>query len=177
MHQEQRLSLPEPDAGSVAHSARVARFLRERIAAAGGKISFAEFMHHALYAPGLGYYSAGAAKFGPSGDFTTAPEVSPVFGRVLARQCANVLAQVDAPAILEFGAGSGRLAVDVLHKLADLDALPERYQILEVSADLRERQEALLKLEIPELIDRVTWVDRLPDEHRGVVIALSLIHI
>jgi SAM-dependent MidA family methyltransferase len=171
MHQEQRLSLPEPDAESAAHSARVADFLREQIAAAGGQISFAEYMHHALYAPGLGYYSAGSAKFGPAGDFITAPEVSPVFGSVLARQCASVLSQMDSAAILEFGAGSGRLAVDVLRKLADLDALPERYLVLEVSADLRDRQESLLKQEIPEHMDRVAWVDRLPDEHRGVVIA------
>jgi SAM-dependent MidA family methyltransferase len=171
MHQEQRLSLPEPDVESVAHSARVADFLRQQMAAAGGQISFAEYMHHALYAPGLGYYSAGAAKFGPSGDFVTAPEVSPVFGRVLARQCASVLSRVESPSILEFGAGSGRLAVDVLRKLADLDVLPERYLVLEVSADLRERQEDLLRLEVPDLIDRVTWLDCLPDEHRGVVIA------
>jgi len=171
MHQEQRLSLPEPDAESAAHSARVADFLREQIAAVGGQISFAEYMHHALYAPGLGYYSAGAAKFGPAGDFITAPEVSPVFGGVLARQCVSVLAQVKSPSILEFGAGSGRLASDVLRKLAVLDALPERYLILEVSADLRERQEALLRQEIPELIERVAWLDHLPDEHRGVVIA------
>jgi len=128
-------------------------------------------MHHVLYAPGLGYYSAGAAKFGPSGDFVTAPEVSPVFGGVLARQCASVLARVDSPSILEFGAGSGRLAVDVLHKLADLEVLPDRYLIIEVSADLRERQEALLRQEIPELIEKVAWLDRLPDEHRGIVIA------
>jgi SAM-dependent MidA family methyltransferase len=171
MHQEQHLSLPEPDAESAAHSARVAESLREQIAAAGGRISFAGYMHHVLYAPGLGYYSAGAAKFGPSGDFVTAPEVSPVFGGVLARQCANVLVQVDSPSILEFGAGSGRLAVDVLRKLADLDVLPDRYLILEVSADLRERQETLLRQEVPEHMDRVAWLDRLPAEHRGVVIA------
>jgi SAM-dependent MidA family methyltransferase len=171
MQQEQQLSLPEPDAESVAHSARVAVFLREQIAAAGGQISFAEYMHHALYAPRLGYYSAGAAKFGPSGDFVTAPEVSPVFGRVLARQCASILSEIESPSILEFGAGSGRLAVDVLRKLSDFDALPERYLVLEVSADLRERQEDLLRREVPDLIDRVAWIDRLPDEHRGVVIA------
>ena len=171
MQQEQHLTLPAPDAESAAHSARVADFLREQIAAAGGQLSFAEYMHHVLYAPGLGYYSAGAAKLGVAGDFVTAPEVSPIFGAVLARQCAGVLAQVDSPSILELGAGSGRLAVDVLRKLADLDALPERYLILEVSADFSERQKTLLGREIPELIDRVTWVDRLPDEHRGVILA------
>jgi SAM-dependent MidA family methyltransferase len=171
MQQEQHLSLPAPDAESAAHSARVADFLREQIAAAGGQLGFAEYMHHALYAPGLGYYSAGAAKLGVAGDFVTAPEVSPIFGAVLARQCASVLQQVDSPSILELGAGSGRLAVDVLRKLAGLDALPERYLILEVSADFSERQKTLLGWEIPELVDRVTWVDRLPDEHRGVILA------
>jgi SAM-dependent MidA family methyltransferase len=171
MQQEQHLSLPAPDAESAGHSARVADFLREQIAATGGQLSFAEYMHHVLYAPGLGYYSAGAAKLGVTGDFVTAPEVSPIFGAVLARQCASVLAQVDSPSILELGAGSGRLAVDVLRKLADLDALPERYLILEVSADFSERQKTLLGREIPELVDRVTWVDRLPDEHRGVILA------
>lgn len=171
MQQKQRLSLPAPDADSAAHSARVAEFLRQQITAAGGQISFAQYMHYVLYAPGLGYYSAGAAKFGAAGDFVTAPEVSPVFGRVLARQCADVMARLDSPSILEFGAGSGRLAVDVLRKLAELDALPERYAILEVSADLCERQQALLGREIPDLVDRVTWLDRLPDEHRGVILA------
>jgi len=171
MQQEQHLSLPEPDAASAAHSARVADYLREQIVVAGGQLSFAEYMHHVLYAPGLGYYSAGAAKFGAAGDFVTAPEVSPIFGAILARQCASVLEQVDAPSILELGAGSGRLAIDVLRKLADLDALPERYLILEVSADLCERQKSLLDREVPEFVDRVTWVDRLPDEHHGVILA------
>jgi SAM-dependent MidA family methyltransferase len=171
MQQEQQLSLPAPDAESAAHSARVADFLREQIAAAGGQLGFAEYMHHVLYAPELGYYNAGAAKFGAAGDFVTAPEVSPVFGSVLASQCASILAQVNSPSILEFGAGSGRLAVDVLRKLADLNALPERYLILEVSADLCERQRTLLEQEVPELIGRVTWLDRLPDDHHGVVLA------
>jgi len=170
--QHERLStLPQADAESAAHSRRVAEFLHEKIAMAGGLISFAEYMHHALYAPSLGYYSAGATKFGQAGDFITAPEVSPVFGQVLARQCAGVLAAVDSPSILELGAGSGRLAADVLHKLAELDSLPESYLILEVSADLRERQESLLQSELPELADRVTWLGQLPTKHRGTIIA------
>ena len=137
----------------------------------GGAISFAEFMHTVLYAPGLGYYSAGSTKFGAAGDFTTAPEVSSIFGRVLARQCATALADIAAPSILEFGAGSGKLAVDVLTKLDAMDALPERYEILEVSADLRERQQELLLREVPGLVDRVAWLEALPDEHNGVIIA------
>ena len=142
-----------------------------RIDAAGGAISFAEYMHHALYAPGLGYYAAGARKFGAAGDFVTAPEISAVFGKVLARQCAEVFDGMDGPALLEIGAGSGRLAVDLLARLAEFDALPGKYLVLEVSADLRERQEALLRAEVPEMCDRVAWIDGWPASHRGVIVA------
>jgi SAM-dependent MidA family methyltransferase len=173
-HSEQR-TLPEPDSISAAHSELVARHLFDKIAAAGGCISFAAFMHEALYAPGLGYYNAGAAKFGPDGDFTTAPEVSSLFGHVLARQCATVLLEVrenhELASILEFGAGSGKLAADVLARLNELDALPDRYQILEVSADLRERQESHINSAVPELASRVSWLTHLPDEHHGVILA------
>ena len=168
---DQDQSLPIPDAASAAHSKAVADHLCTMIDAAGGSISFAEFMHTALYAAGLGYYSAGSTKFGVAGDFTTAPEVSPVFGRVLAGQCADVMSNIASPSILEFGAGSGKLAVDTLKKLAQLDALPERYEILEVSADLSERQQSYIAREIPELFERVSWLDRLPHEHRGVIVA------
>ncbi|MDX2411134.1 MAG: SAM-dependent methyltransferase [Woeseiaceae bacterium] len=171
MQYEQHTSLPEVDPESAQHSARVAQYVRDKIAAAGACISFAEYMHHVLYAPGLGYYSAGTTKFGAAGDFVTAPEVSSVFGSVLARQCAEVLAQVDAASILEFGAGSGKLAADILRKLSELGAVPDRYSILEVSADLRERQESFLRDEIPEFADRVVWLDQLPEEHSGVIVA------
>jgi len=171
MQLEQPPSLPAADAESAAHSRRVADFIGNKIHAAGGEISFAEYMHHALYAPGLGYYSAGTTKFGAAGDFITAPEISSVFGHVLARQCAGVLGQVESPSILEFGAGSGKLAADLLMKLADIDALPVSYRILEVSADLRQRQEEFLNSAIPDLTGRVSWLDRLPDEHAGVIIA------
>ena len=171
MQHERGLSLPEPDPSSAAHSARVADYIAQHIAEAGGSISFAEFMHHALYAPGLGYYSAGATKFGTDGDFVTAPEVSPLFGRVLARQCADVLAEIDAASVLEFGAGGGKLAADILQALAAFDALPKEYCILEVSADLCERQHQFLRDAVPEHVGRVRWLDRLPDTHTGVIIA------
>jgi SAM-dependent MidA family methyltransferase len=172
MQLEASSELPNPDADSAAHSLQCAEFIRARIDEAGGSISFAEYMQHALYAPGIGYYSAGASKFGPAGDFVTAPEVSPIFGSIIARQCAEVLEQVgDGGSILEFGAGSGRLAVDVLRKLAVLNALPRRYKILEVSADLRERQEHLLRSEVPSCMDRIEWLDGIPDSISGVVIA------
>jgi SAM-dependent MidA family methyltransferase len=171
MQAEPHTVLPTPDAQSAAHSARVAAYVRDRIAAAGGRISFAEYMHDVLYAPGLGYYSAGTAKFGAGGDFVTAPEVSPVFGRVLARQCAEVMSGTGEWELLEFGAGTGRLAADLLARLAELDALPRRYCIVEVSAELRARQRVLLEAEIPEHLDRIRWLDGMPDVHAGIVVA------
>ncbi|MDH3905962.1 MAG: SAM-dependent methyltransferase, partial [Gammaproteobacteria bacterium] len=171
MQHDYAFSLPQPDAVSAAHSERCADYIRSRIHDAGGSISFAEFMHYALYAPRLGYYSAGTRKFGDDGDFVTAPEISPLFGRVIARQCAAVLRNVPGGAILEFGAGSGRLALEVLRTLDELDALPTEYSIMEVSADLRERQQRLLRRELPGIADRISWLDRMPETQRGVVIA------
>ena len=171
MQHEQQMILPEPDAASAAHSARCADYIRDRIRDAGGSISFAEYMHYALYAPGLGYYTAGARKFGADGDFVTAPEISPIFGRILARQCAAVLEDVEHGSILEFGAGSGKLAADLLRALDALDALPDSYLIVEVSADLRERQERYLRSEVGNLVKRVHWLNRLPQKHAGVVVA------
>ena len=145
--------------------------MRTRIAAAGGWLPFDAFMELALYAPGLGYYSAGAVKLGAGGDFLTAPEMSRLFGQCLARQCAQVLAMTGG-GILEFGAGTGAMAVTVLEELSRLGALPDRYAILEVSADLAARQRARVG-ELPgALRQRVEWLSRLPDEPmRGVVLA------
>jgi len=168
---ESQRGLPEPDPAGAAHSNAVAQHVRGRIAAAGGSISFAEFMQEVLYAPSLGYYSAGASKLGAAGDFVTAPEISPLFGRVVACQAAFVLEQLDGGDILEPGAGSGALAVSILTKLAELDELPERYLILEVSADLRERQETRFRREIPQFMERVSWISQLPENFCGVVIA------
>ena len=176
MHHPQTLALPEADAASLAHSDKVAAYIRERIAEAGGRISFAEYMHHCLYAPGLGYYAAGATKFGRTGDFVTAPEVSPVFGRLLAWQCADVLAQLDSPAILEIGAGSGRLAADIIETLAADGALPAGgYHILEVSPDLQQRQRELLEERVPGVVGSVTWLDAMPTNFMGVVVANELL--
>jgi len=168
---ESRTGLPEPDAESAAHSERVAAHIIDVIGQSGGSISFAEFMQHALYAPGLGYYSAGSKKLGADGDFVTAPEISPLFGRVLARQTAFVLEQLGSGDLLEPGAGSGALAVSILSKLGELGALPDRYMILEVSADLKERQEARIRRECPQHLDRVEWISELPGNFTGVVIA------
>ncbi len=163
--------LPAPDAAGLAHSEIVAGHIRALIAQAGGSISFAEFMQEALYAPGLGYYNAGSARFGPGGDFVTAPEIGPLFGRVLARQCAAVLQRLPDGAVLELGAGSGRLAVEILRFLKTNGIELQRYLILEVSPDLVAQQQRLILAQVPELMPKVEWLDRLPLEFRGVVIA------
>lgn len=157
----QEFPLPDPDAA--VHSARLQDLIRAEIAAAGGSISFARYMELALYAPGLGYYSAGARKFGAGGDFVTAPEISPLFGRCVARQCRQVLQHLGAGDILEIGAGTGALAADLLGELEAVGRLPGAYLILEVSADLRERQRMLLQERLPHLLSRVHWLDRLPE--------------
>ena len=171
-------ALPQPDDSSLAHSEKVEAYIREAIDAAGGAIGFAEFMHHALYAPGLGYYAAGSAKFGAAGDFVTAPEISPLFSRVVSRQVAGVLDSLDDPGgrnVFEFGAGTGSLASEMLLALQDRECLPARYYILEVSADLRSRQEELLRSRVPEAFDRVSWLNGLPTDFSGVVIANELL--
>ena len=165
------LELPQPDEASAAHSRRVAEHICQCIEEAGGSISFAEFMQHALYAPGLGYYVSGTTKFGVDGDFVTAPEVSPLFGQVLARQTAAVLEQMDDGQIFELGAGSGVLAATILKKLSMLNSLPERYYVLEVSADLKQRQQEYLSSAVPDLAARVEWLSELPVEFSGVIVA------
>lgn len=153
------------------HSEAVARHIREQIAAAGGWLAFERFMELALYAPGLGYYSAGSVKIGRGGDFTTAPEVSDLFSACVAQQCAEVFTATGG-SILEFGAGTGRMAATILETLASADALPEQYAILEVSADLRDRQRARIAQLPPSVASRVVWLDTLPSTPiRGVILA------
>src|SRR5262245_56676198 len=132
------LPLPPLTADEAEHSRRLVRRIWEEIDARGGWISFERFMEMALYEPGLGYYSAGATKLGAAGDFVTAPEISPLFSRCIANQCAQVLAEIPDGDILELGAGSGTMSSDVLTELAAQGRLPRRYLMLEVSADLRE---------------------------------------
>lgn len=142
--------------------------IRERIAAANGFLSFAEYMQLALHEPGLGYYAAGARKLGADGDFITAPEISPLFARALASQAAEVL-EVSGGDCLELGPGSGRLAADLLLALQQRDRLPERYLLLETSPDLRERQRQTLAQLPPALAARCVWIDRLPLAHVGLI--------
>ena len=142
--------------------------LRATIEHAGGNLPFDHYMDIALYAPGLGYYVNGRRKFGESGDFTTSPEVSPLFSQCLAQQIAECLDNLEQGVVLEFGAGSGRMAVDVLRELQRLDALPGEYLILELSPDLQSLQRATLSDEAPELLDRVRWLTAVATaEFRG----------
>jgi SAM-dependent MidA family methyltransferase len=163
-------TLPPPDAASSAHSARVVEAVRARIDAAGGWIAFADYMQLALYAPGLGYYVAGARKFGADGDFVTAPEMTPLFAQALAVQVRAILDATPARELVEFGAGSGMLAADLLNALATADALPTIYRILEVSPDLRERQRETIARRAASHLARVAWIDRLPPRIEGVAL-------
>lgn len=162
--------LPEPDEDERLHSERLAALIRSEIEAAGGAIPFSRFMERALYAPGLGYYSAGARKLGAGGDFITAPELGSVFARCLARQCAQLQTESGGD-LLEFGPGTGALAAELLQELQRLDAVPEHYVLIETSADLRERQQERLKRAVPHLMDRIEWLERLPGRFTGTVIA------
>ncbi|MFA5171401.1 MAG: SAM-dependent methyltransferase [Sulfuriferula sp.] len=162
------MSLPTPTPEALSISQQLVQVITEEIQAHGW-ISFARYMELALYAPGLGYYSAGAAKLGAAGDFITAPEISPLFGRSLAQQVAQIL-RVTGGDVLEVGAGSGRLACDVLTELMRLECAPDHYYILEVSADLRERQQQLVTKELPDWLNKVVWLSELPVAFTGCII-------
>ncbi len=164
-------TFPPLDAIQREHGARVGQRLRQAVADAGGWLPFADYKQLALYAPGLGYYSAGAAKFGAAGDFVTAPEISPLFAPVVARSISGVLAGLPAdtqPGMLELGAGTGRFAAGALAALDAAQSLPARYDILEVSADLRERQRGTVS-ELGAGAQRVHWLERLPQRFDGVM--------
>jgi len=163
------MTLPSPPPEGAAHSERVVEAIRAEIRANSGWISFARYMELALYAPGLGYYMAGARKLGPEGDFVTAPEISPLFGRTLARQARQVL-DAGYDEVLEVGAGSGALAATLLEELERSGAPPRNYYILELSPDLRERSRDLLAQRVPHLLERVAWLNRLPPQFSGLAI-------
>ncbi len=173
--EKQLLQFPEPGSDAQQHSRQLIQLLVNEIEREGGRISFERYMSLALTAPGLGYYVSGNQKLGAAGDFVTAPEISSLFSRCLAHQCAPILEELatDAMAdILEFGAGSGIMAADILLELECLRQLPARYLILEVSGELRERQRDTLQTKVPHLLDRVQWLDALPEfGFRGVVLA------
>jgi SAM-dependent MidA family methyltransferase len=168
--------LPPPPPEAAAHSTRLAERIAQAIVDEGDWIPFTRFMDLALYAPGLGYYAAGARKFGWEGDFVTAPEISPMFAQCLAVQARQVMDACGAQ-ILELGPGSGVLAADLFGALKEQGAAPDRYLLLEVSPDLRERQQALIAERFPEDRARFEWIDRLPESIEGFVIANEVLDV
>jgi len=166
--------LPPPSEEAQRYSAALTARIVDEIAACGGWIGFDRFMEMALYTPGLGYYSGGAHKFGASGDFVTAPELTPIFAQTLAASAQEIFS-LSAPHIIEVGAGSGKLAADLLLELEFRNDLPESYSILDLSGELRERQRTTIAERAPQLLPRVVWLDRLPERFDGLVLANELL--
>lgn len=167
-----KLSLPEPDQAAREHSERLCSVIIDEIDTHHDGIGFDRFMQMALYEPGLGYYSAGANKIGATGDFVTAPVISSLFSDCVATQCKQVMDTMADACILELGAGTGVMTRDILLALEQQRQLPAQYFILEVSADLKQRQQELLQESLPHLMQRITWLDELPDSgFKGVILA------
>lgn len=145
--------------------------IQKEILKAKGIISFASFMELALYHPESGYYNADNFELGQHGDFTTAAEISPLFAKCLARQIQQINEEMPSSSILELGAGSGRLAHDLLTELESLNCLPDQYYIYEISPGLRKKQRALLQASLPQLSSRIIWLDTLPENFSGTIIA------
>jgi SAM-dependent MidA family methyltransferase len=159
-----------------AHIEEITRLISREISHMGGAITFDRYMELALYAPGLGYYQNAGYKIGAAGDFITAPEISAYFSRCLARQCAQVLTELGQGSILEFGAGSGVMAADILTELEIMGCLPEQYAIMDLSGYLQRRQRKTLEQRVPHLLERVSWLDKLPESgFRGVVLGNELL--
>jgi len=167
--------LPLPDDDAVRHSERLIDSIKKEIEKNEGFISFQRYMELALYAPGLGYYAAGSAKLGEEGDFVTAPEISSLFSHALANAILPALKLDSEQVILEVGAGRGRMAADILLFMKKENQLPKEYWILELSADLRERQKQTIEMLAPDLCDKVKWLDELPESFSGIVLANELL--
>lgn len=161
--------LPQPSAVALEHSVELVEHIHNEIEQANGWIPFSRYMELALYAPGLGYYTAGSRKLGKDGDFTTAPELTPLFGYALAQQARDFV-DGGLSEILEVGAGSGALAASILEELDRLGALPDRYLILELSPELRARERDTLAARVPHLMERVAWLNGLPPMFSGLII-------
>jgi|SouAtlMetagenome_1021521.scaffolds.fasta_scaffold16684_2 SAM-dependent MidA family methyltransferase len=161
----------QPSVVAQQHSDRLLSVIQQQIKESHGKISFAKFMQLCLYYPGLGYYSAGSQKLGPLGDFTTSPEISSLFSQTLARQLQDASKQLDSFDLLEFGAGSGKMAIDILLQLEEDNALPSHYYIIEASANLQARQLERISHAIPRLKNKISWLTSFPLHFTGIILA------
>ena len=162
-------SLPEPPSDALQHSQKLVERIHEEIKSHNGAITFRRYMEMALYQPALGYYVAGTHKIGSQGDFITAPEISPLFSQCIANQCIEVLKNTQGD-ILELGAGSGAMAVEILRELEKQSTLPDHYYILDLSPDLKQRQKENLEKNLPHLLNRVSWLSELPKNFSGVIL-------
>tara|TARA_B100000965_G_scaffold276616_1_gene234440 strand:+ start:1491 stop:2681 length:1191 start_codon:yes stop_codon:yes gene_type:complete len=169
------INLPIPNHDEQNFSDLALSNIKKKIKSSGGKITFGEFMHHALYAPSLGYYSGKSRKFGESGDFITAPEETDILGRIIAKQCFTILKEIPDASLIEYGPGSGALAVSILRQLIQMDLKPRAYYMVDVSEDLRERQKKRILTELPEIYDSVFWISGIPEGFNGVVIGNEII--
>ncbi|MCG2634496.1 MAG: SAM-dependent methyltransferase [Gammaproteobacteria bacterium] len=165
----------DADPVALGRSEQLTTLIRARLEQVGGAIPFPEFMALCLYQPELGYYCAAGRKFGVGGDFVTAPEISPLFGQMLGRQCAEMVGQEQLDSLLEVGAGSGLLCLQLLLELERQQTLPAEYLILDLSPDLRARQQQLIRQQAPQLAERVRWIDKLPTAYQGIVVANELL--
>lgn len=167
-------ALPTPSAESQAYSQQLSDLVQKKIIQSAGWINFFDFMQMALYTPKLGYYSGGLQKFGDlkngGGDFVTAPEITPLFSQALAQQVGQIIALTQGN-VLELGAGTGRLAADLLLALEALGQLPNQYAILEVSSHLRSVQRATLEACLPKILfQKIVWLDELPKSFVGLML-------
>ncbi|MCK5664633.1 MAG: SAM-dependent methyltransferase, partial [Thiotrichaceae bacterium] len=163
--------LPVPDAEQIEHSSRLIEKIILKIASSDGVISFRDYMNSCLYEPGLGYYTAGSTKFGASGDFISAPEVSSLFGQSLADQAADLFGQGLERHVLEFGAGTGKLCVDIIQRMNDQGVDWMSYQILEPSGDLQQRQQQFIKQHLTTRdVNKIQWLSKLPEGFNGLVL-------
>ena len=165
------VGLPQPDKKSLNQSKLVSDFIRSKIKESHGMISFKEFMHYATYAQDIGYYSGDSLNFGKCGDFITAPEESVIFGHSIAKHCASIIESIANASIVEFGAGSGSLAISLLKKMQEMNIKPRNYFIIDISEDLINRQKQKISKDIPELSSLVHWVTKMPENFQGIVIA------
>jgi len=165
------VGLPKPDKKSLNQSALVSKYIRSKIKESHGMISFKEFMHHAMYAKDIGYYSGDSLNFGKCGDFITAPDESVIFGHSIAKHCASIIENIPNASIVEFGAGTGSLAVSLLKKMQEMSIKPRNYFIVDISENLINRQKQKISKDIPELSSLVSWITKMPENFQGIIIA------
>ena len=163
--------LPKPNKKENQRSVKVKEYISEKIQGSGNEIAFSEFMDYALYAEDIGYYDGDLKKFGEDGDFITAPEETDLIGKAIAKECYKASDELENLSLLEFGAGSGSMAVSVLKKLDQMKVKIQNYYIVDISKDLIKRQKEKISKELPSVYSRVSWISGIPKNFNGIIIA------